>query len=105
MKTGFSLCELAHREFPVSYTGFGFAVYEKAVLDVGNHFCCTPRQFNLNLLCLLGRFEPNIIYALKESDGQIKVTKGNHFFRFASHSIFYQVHIMKYFFLTFPACF
>ena len=27
MKTGFSLWELAHREFPVSYTGFGFAVY------------------------------------------------------------------------------
>ena len=26
MKTGFSLWELAHREFPVSYTGFGFAV-------------------------------------------------------------------------------
>ena len=26
MKTGFSLWELAHREFPVSPTGFGFAV-------------------------------------------------------------------------------
>ena len=24
MKTGFSLWELIHREFPVSYTGFGF---------------------------------------------------------------------------------
>jgi hypothetical protein len=29
MKTGFSLWELANREFPVSYTGFGFAVFEK----------------------------------------------------------------------------
>ena len=29
MKTGFSLWELAHREFPVSYTGFGFAVQLK----------------------------------------------------------------------------
>ena len=27
MKTGFSLWELTHREFLVSYTGFGFAVY------------------------------------------------------------------------------
>ena len=35
MKTGFSLWKLAHREFPVSYTGFGFAVsliiYSKAI--------------------------------------------------------------------------
>ena len=29
MKTSFSLWELAHREFPVSYTGFGFAVHIK----------------------------------------------------------------------------
>ena len=27
MKTGFSLWELTYREFPVSITGFGFAVY------------------------------------------------------------------------------
>jgi hypothetical protein len=27
MKTGFSLWDLTHREFPVSYTGFGFAVH------------------------------------------------------------------------------
>ena len=27
MKTGFYLLELTHREFPVSLTGFGFAVY------------------------------------------------------------------------------
>ena len=27
MRTGVSLWELTHREFPVSYTGFGFAVY------------------------------------------------------------------------------
>jgi hypothetical protein len=27
MKTGFSLKELTYREFPVSLTGFGFAVY------------------------------------------------------------------------------
>ena len=26
MKTGFPLWELTHMEFPVSYTGFGFAV-------------------------------------------------------------------------------
>ena len=26
MKTGFYLWELAHREFPVSYAGFGFVV-------------------------------------------------------------------------------
>jgi hypothetical protein len=28
MKTGFSLGELTYREFPVSLTGFGFAVYQ-----------------------------------------------------------------------------
>ena len=27
MKTGFSLCELTYREFPLSLTGFGIAVY------------------------------------------------------------------------------
>ena len=27
MQTGFSLWELAHREFPVSCTGFGFTVH------------------------------------------------------------------------------
>ena len=34
MKTGFSLWELAHREFPVSYTGFGFAVYTRMKIFV-----------------------------------------------------------------------
>ena len=29
MKTGFSLWELTHREFPMSYTGFCFAVQLK----------------------------------------------------------------------------
>ena len=31
MKTGFSLWELTYREFPVSLTGFGFAVQGKIV--------------------------------------------------------------------------
>ena len=79
MKTGFSLWELAHREFPVSYTGFGFTVWFLAVLarlvilisifDVASHVQmiiseglqivlqnCKGNQniFNIKYECVLG---------------------------------------------------
>ena len=46
MKTGFSLWELTHMEFPVSYTGFGFAVQISTVdspkkrTNTSVLFCC-----------------------------------------------------------------
>ena len=49
MKTDFSLWELTYREFPVSLTGFGFAVCQKEIVDLMNlqHFSLKFVIFNL----------------------------------------------------------
>ena len=43
MKTGFSLWELTYREFPVSLTGFGFAVLFEGKPKQGNNSGQTSR--------------------------------------------------------------
>ena len=57
MKTGFSLWELAHREFPVSYTGFGFTVKFTVIVIVIINIMIFLKKIQKNCIRVKGLLE------------------------------------------------